>query len=33
MDDRKGVKTARTEGFRVTRTLGILELAAQAGNV
>ena len=31
MDDRKGVKTARSKGFRVTGTLGILELAAQAG--
>jgi predicted nucleic acid-binding protein len=33
MDDRKGVKTARSKGFRVTGTLGILELAAQAGLV
>ena len=33
MDDRKGVKTARSKGFRVTGTLGVLELAAQAGLV
>lgn len=33
MDDRKGVRTARNKGFRVTGTLGILELAAQAGLV
>ena len=30
MDDRKGVKMARSKGFRVTGTLGILKLAAQA---
>jgi predicted nucleic acid-binding protein len=33
MDDRKGVKRARSKGFRVTGTLGILELATQAGLV
>jgi predicted nucleic acid-binding protein len=31
MDDRKGVKMARSKGIRVTGTLGILELAAQDG--
>ena len=29
MDDRKGVRAARGKGFRVTGTLGILEMAAQ----
>ncbi len=31
MDDRKGVRTARSKGLRVTGTLGILELASQYG--
>ena len=31
MDYRKGVKTARSKGLRVTGTLGILELASRAG--
>ena len=31
MDDRKGVKAAPGKGFRVTGTLGILDLAAQRG--
>ena len=30
IDDRKAVKVAREKGFRVTGTLGILELAVQA---
>ena len=29
MDDRKGVRMARGKGFRVTGTLGILEIAAR----
>lgn len=33
MDERKGVKVARSKGFRVTGTLGILEIAAQEGLV
>lgn len=33
IDERKGVKIARSKGFRVTGTLGLLELAAQAGLV
>lgn len=31
MDERKGVKVARGKGFRVTGTLGLLEMAAQRG--
>jgi predicted nucleic acid-binding protein len=31
MDDRKGAKAARSKGFRVTGTLGLLEMAAQRG--
>jgi predicted nucleic acid-binding protein len=33
IDERKGVKIARNKGFRVTGTLGLLEVAAQAGLV
>ena len=33
MDERKGVKAARSRGFRVTGTLGLLEMAAQQGLV
>lgn len=33
MDDRKGVKAARSKGFRVTGTLGLLEMASQQGLV
>jgi predicted nucleic acid-binding protein len=33
MDERKGVKVARGKGFRVTGTLGLLEMAAQRGLV
>ena len=33
MDDRKGVKAARSKGFRATGTLGLLEMAAQLGLV
>ena len=33
MDDRKGVIVARGMGFRVTGTLGVLDLAAQRGLV
>jgi predicted nucleic acid-binding protein len=29
MDDRRGVNAAQRKGFRVTGTLGILDLAAQ----
>lgn len=31
MDDRKGVGAARSQGLRVTGTLGLLDMAAQAG--
>ena len=31
MDDRRGVRAARSKGFRVTGTLGLLELAARRG--
>jgi predicted nucleic acid-binding protein len=31
MDDRKGVSLARSKGFAVTGTLGVLELAAERG--
>lgn len=31
MDDREGVLIARSKGFRVTGTLGILALAAEGG--
>jgi predicted nucleic acid-binding protein len=31
MDERKGVKVARSKGLRVTGTLGLLDMAAQAG--
>ncbi len=31
MDDRKGVRFARKQGFAVTGTLGLLELAANRG--
>jgi predicted nucleic acid-binding protein len=33
MDERKGVKVARSKGFRVTGTLGLLEMAAHRGFV
>jgi predicted nucleic acid-binding protein len=33
IDERKGAKAARSQGFRVTGTLGLLEMAAQAGLV
>ena len=33
MDERRGVKVARGKGFRVTGTLGLLEMAAQQGLV
>jgi predicted nucleic acid-binding protein len=33
MDERRGVKVARSQGLRVTGTLGLLELAAQFGLV
>lgn len=33
MDDREGVKLARSKGFAVTGTLGILDLAARRGMV
>ena len=33
MDDRDGVNVARSRGFAVTGTLGILDLAAQRGLV
>jgi predicted nucleic acid-binding protein len=33
MDERKGVAVARARGFRVTGTLGLLEMAAQRGLV
>jgi predicted nucleic acid-binding protein len=33
MDDRAGVKVARSNGIRVTGTLGLLDLAAEAGLV
>lgn len=33
MDDRRGVKTARRKGLRVTGTIGVLDLAADRGLV
>jgi len=33
IDERKGVKVARSQGLRVTGTLGLLDLAAQSGLV
>ena len=33
IDERRGVKVARSQGLRVTGTLGLLELASQSGLV